>query len=59
MKLEFQSITIRIPGSGDNQKERDVMLEVPVRWDELIEGWVLTEEAHEMMDHRRSLEMAG
>lgn len=57
MKQATQPFAIHIPDANGESAERTVMIDVPVRWDEVIEEWVLTEEAHEMIDRRKAIEM--
>ena len=57
MKTTTQAFAIHIPDANAESTERIVSIDVPVRWDELIDEWVLTEEAHEMIDRRKALEM--
>jgi transcriptional regulator with XRE-family HTH domain len=57
MNTTTQAFAIHIPDANGESTERIVSIDVPVRWDELIDEWVLTEEAHEMIDRRKALEM--
>jgi DNA-binding transcriptional regulator YiaG len=57
MKTTKQAFAIRIPDASGEHAERVVTFNVPVRWDETIDEWVLTEEAHEIIDRRKALEM--
>jgi DNA-binding transcriptional regulator YiaG len=57
MKTTTQAFAIHIPDANGESTERIVSIDVPVRWDEMIDEWVLTEEAHEMIDRRKALEM--
>ena len=57
MKPSLQAFAIHIPDAAGESTERTVTIDVPVRWDEVIGEWVLTEEAHEMIEHRKALEM--
>ena len=57
MKTTLQPFSIHIPDLAGETTERIVTIEVPVRWDEVIDEWVLTEEAHEMIERRKALEM--
>lgn len=57
MKTTTQAFAIHIPDANGESTERIVSIDVPVRWDELIDGWVLTENAHELIDRRKALEM--
>lgn len=57
MKINSQTFAIHIPDADGERAERVVSIDVPVRWDEMIDEWVLTEEAHEMIDNRKALEM--
>jgi len=57
MKTNTQTFAIQIPDANGERAERAVSIDVPVRWDEMIDEWVLTEEAHEMIDNRKALEM--
>lgn len=57
MKTKTQAFAIQIPDANGERAERVVSIDVPVRWDEMIDEWVLTEEAHEMIDNRKALEM--
>ena len=57
MKTTTQPFAIHIPDANEERAEKIVTLDVPVRWDEMIDEWVLTEEAHEMIESRKALEM--
>lgn len=57
MKTNTQTFAIQIPDANGERAERVVSIDVPVRWDEMIDEWVLTAEAHEMIDNRKALEM--
>lgn len=57
MKTKFEPFEIHIPDAEGKSSVRTVSIEVPVRWDEVIAEWVLTEEAHEMIENRKALEM--
>jgi DNA-binding transcriptional regulator YiaG len=57
MKTTTQTFAIHIPDANGDSTERIVSIDVPVRWDELIDEWVLTEEAHEMIDKRKAQEL--
>jgi DNA-binding transcriptional regulator YiaG len=57
MKTKFEPFEIHIPDAEGKSTSRTVSIEVPVRWDEVIGEWVLTEEAHEMIENRKALEM--
>lgn len=57
MKTTTQPFAIHIPDANGESTERVVSIDVPLRWDEMIDEWVLTEEAHEMIDRRKALEM--
>ena len=57
MKTNTQAFAIHIPDANGESAERIVSIDVPVRWDEMIDEWVLTEEAHETIDRRKALEM--
>lgn len=57
MQTTTQAFDIHIPDANGESTERIVSTDVPVRWDELIDEWVLTEEAHEMIDRRKALEI--
>lgn len=55
MKTNTQIFAIQIPDANGERAERVVLIDVPVRWDEMIDEWVLTEKAHEMIDNRKAL----
>lgn len=57
MKITTQAFAIHIPDANGESTERIVSIDVPVSWDEMIDEWVLTEEAHEMIDRRKILEI--
>lgn len=57
MKTTTQAFAIHIPDANGDSTKRIVTIDVPVRWDEMIDEWVLTEDAHEMIDRRKALEM--
>ena len=57
MKTTTQAFAIHIPDANGDSTERIVSIDVPVRWDEMIDEWVLTEEAHEMIDKRKAQEL--
>jgi DNA-binding transcriptional regulator YiaG len=57
MKTTTQAFAIHIPDANGDSTERIVSIDVPVRWDEIIDEWVLTEEAHEMIDKRKAQEL--
>lgn len=57
MKTKFEPFEIHIPDAEGKSTARTVSIEVPVRWDEVIAEWVLSEEAHEMIENRKALEM--
>ncbi len=57
MKTKFEPFVIHIPDAEGKATSRTVFIEVPVRWDEVIDEWVLTEEAHELIENRKALEM--
>jgi DNA-binding transcriptional regulator YiaG len=57
MKTKTQPFAIHIPDANEERAEKIVTIDVPVRWDEMIDEWVLTEEAHEMIESRKALEM--
>ncbi len=57
MKTKFESLEIHIPDAEGKSTARTVSIELPVRWDEVIDEWVLTEEAHEMIENSKALEI--
>lgn len=57
MKTTTQAFAIHVPDANGDTTERIVSIDVPVRWDEMIDEWVLTEEAHEMIDKRKAQEL--
>lgn len=57
MKTKFEPFEIHIPDAEGKSTARTVSIQVPVRWDEVIAEWVLSEEAHEMIENRKALEM--
>ena len=57
MKTTTQAFAIHIPDANGESSEKIVSIDVPVSWDEMIDEWVLTQEAHEMIDRRKALEM--
>jgi hypothetical protein len=59
MQTTTQVFAIHLPDSSGKYTERIVSIDVPVRWDDLIDDWILTEEAHEMIDRRKVLEMGS
>lgn len=57
MKNKTVTFDIQIPDANGERAEKVVTIDVPVIWDEMIEEWVLTEAAHEMIDRRKAVEM--
>jgi DNA-binding transcriptional regulator YiaG len=57
MKTATQAFAIHIADANGESTERIVSIDVPVRWDEMIDEWVLTEEAQVMIDKRKAQEL--
>lgn len=57
MKTAIQPFAIHIPDADGELTERIVSIDVPVLWDEIIQEWVLSEEAHEIIDKRKAQEL--
>lgn len=54
MKIEYQDFEVQVPtvdGSGVAEK---LKVKVPVYWDEEIKDWIMTPEAHEIIDNTKA-----
>lgn len=54
MKTEYQEFEVQVPkidGSGVAEKAK---VRIPVYWDEDIKDWIMTPEAHEIIDHTKA-----
>jgi len=57
MKIENRKFEIKIPTIEGDQIAEVIALEVPVVWDEEIGEWLLTEEAHALIEDTKARHM--
>jgi len=57
MKTEYRKFDIKIPTLEGDQVAEVIPLEVPVVWDEEIGDWLLTEEAHSLIEDTKARHM--
>lgn len=51
------SIEVRIPSADGTSVAERVRVEVPLKWDEELSEWLLTEEAHQIVDDTKARHM--
>ena len=57
MKIKNEQFEVLIPkpdGSGVSEK---VTVTIPIRWDEELQEWLMTAEAHEIIDNTKARHM--
>lgn len=57
MKTKLGSIEVRIPNADGTGVAERLRVEVPLKWDEELNEWLLTEEAHQIIDDTKSRHM--
>ena len=57
MKTKLGSIEVRIPNADGTGVSERLRVEVPLKWDEELNEWLLTEEAHQIIDDTKSRHM--
>src|SRR5947199_6752996 len=57
MKTKTESIEVRIPKAEGTGVAERVRVEVPLKWDAELNEWLLTEEAHEIIDNTKARHM--
>ena len=57
MKTKLRDFEVLIPNLDETAVADRVNVRVPVRWDEDIEQWILTPEAHEIIDNTKARHM--
>jgi DNA-binding transcriptional regulator YiaG len=57
MKTKTTRIEVRIPNADGSGIAERIPLDVPVRWDAEIKEWLLTEEAHQIIDNTKARHM--
>lgn len=57
MKTKLQNFEVLIPDLDGTAVADRVSVRVPVRWDEELEKWLLTPEAHEIIDNTKARHM--
>jgi DNA-binding transcriptional regulator YiaG len=54
MKTKIESIEVRIPNADGTGVAERVRVEVPLRWDGELNEWLLTEDAHQIIDNTKA-----
>jgi DNA-binding transcriptional regulator YiaG len=57
MKTKIASIEVRIPNPDGSGIAERVQVEVPLRWDAELKHWLLTEDAHQIIDNTKARHM--
>ena len=57
VKTKTESIEVRIPNAEGTAVAERVRVEVPLKWDAELNEWLLTEEAHEIIDNTKARHM--
>lgn len=57
MKLKNEEFEVLIPKADGTGIAEKVKLTVPVRWDEELQDWLMTPEAHEIIDNTKARHM--
>lgn len=57
MKTKIESIEVRIPNADGTGVAERIPVDVPLRWDAELKEWLLTEEAHELIDNTKARHM--
>jgi DNA-binding transcriptional regulator YiaG len=57
MKTKIESIEVRIPNADGTGVAERVRVEVPLRWDGELNEWLLTEDAHQIIDNTKARHM--
>src|SRR5436305_6362389 len=57
MKTKTESIEVRIPNADGTGVAERVRVEVPLRWDGELNEWLLTEDAHQIIDNTKARHM--
>jgi DNA-binding transcriptional regulator YiaG len=54
MKTKFEDFEVLVPKTDGSGVAEKVNVMVPVRWDEELQDWLMTPEAHEIIDHTKA-----
>lgn len=54
MKIENREFEVQVPKADGSGIAEKVKVMVPVRWDEEIQDWLMTPEAHEIIDNTKA-----
>lgn len=57
MKTKLEDFEILVPNADGTAVQEKVTVKIPLVWDEEFETWVLTEEAHEIIDNTKARHM--
>jgi DNA-binding transcriptional regulator YiaG len=57
MKTKITRIEVRIPNADGTGVAERVPVDVPVKWDAELKEWLLTEEAHQLIDNTKARHM--
>ena len=57
MKTKITRIEVRIPNPDGTGVAERVPVDVPVKWDAELKEWLLTEEAHQLIDNTKARHM--
>jgi len=54
MKTKIGDIEVRVPNADGTGVAERIRVQVPLKWDEELEEWLLTEEAHQIVDETKA-----
>ena len=57
MKTKYEDFEVLIPNAEGTAVAERVKVKIPLRWDSGVEEWVLTPEAHELIDNTKARHM--
>src|SRR6266699_3523820 len=54
MKTKIGDIEVRVPNADGTGVAERIRVQVPLKWDEELGAWLLTEEAHQIIDETKA-----
>ncbi len=56
MKTKYENFEVLIPNTDGTAVKKRVIVKILLKWDEELEMWILTPEAHELIDKTKTEE---
>jgi DNA-binding XRE family transcriptional regulator len=57
MKTKIEDFEVLVPSIDEESVAERVAIKIPLRWDEELDTWLLTEEAHELVEETKARHM--